>query len=295
MKSDYIEDFRDSIELLYEGFFSKIDRERGVVLPASADYQDHPGRPGIILHLPFTNVSQALGSLDEVTRCAQRYLNAGTDTIEDTDVETLKQLAEEWLEGFDALQNTLKADPTFEGHTELILIRIHGLVTQIQATVPRSEMEYDQHAPIFEKIAELVQECLDNSKHIVQDRKYLSWGMVLINPIFFVATKCRLYHIRSRLLQTLSKMKMIEGPWASCTAYQIASRLSMMEFKNVPDVSGWLTIPEADRIRLCLAYFEDKTNVTIVYKDAQFKESPVLKHEVFMVRPSQQQATMNQV
>lgn len=291
----HIEDFQKAIELMYGAFFCKVDRERATVMDGEEYVAlNKPVLPAVALYLPFESLEQAMGGLDAITTCGQRLIAADPETVLQEDIDMLHEQAQSWLRGFANLEITLNADPTFTDQSGLVLIHIHGLLALIYSSVPKTELDYDSHTETFERIIRLVKKYLRVANGKVHDGA-LPWGISLVNPLFIVATKCREAHIRAYVHQTFNRLRIMAGPWTSCAAYQIASRISRMEFNLASGLDAWMRIPGKDRIRVHSIAFACETTIRLRYKDGQASGRQPLQEHKFTIKPCSQQILLNKV
>lgn len=291
------DDFRQAIELMYEAFCFKVEREQGIQLPEEDDADlSHSDLPSICVHVPFETLEQALGSLETIFRRAQLFMVTFRDEVTQPEIDALHEQAERWWRAFQELAQTLKANARFKGQTALIVIEVHGLIARICADVPRTETDYDKHDSLFEEVSDMANEYLRLNKGITSDDlQSLPWGMGLVNPIFFAATKARNLRTRSSLLRVLSQLHMTEGSWTSCSAYQIALHISRMEHSLGLATKRSSRVTVEDRVRFKSAAFVNEARVTITYTQQHRDRKLSSQTHTFEVKPCEQQNILNKV
>ena len=230
--SPEIEGIRDSIELLYEAFFTRLDLESSTTTSREEETAELATAPTCSLPLVFSNTRQALEELEPITTAAMTSLKGFAAGIDPRTRINIRYCAENWLRAFQELEARLDSTTDPEFLKACLIIRIEGLTALILSSLPSSELNYNQHKAEFLQIAEFAEEFLKIGGGMTQSVKaHLIHGIGPVNPLFFAATKCRVPVIRQRLLKALRRLKVVEGLWTSCAAYQIAEQISDLEAK----------------------------------------------------------------
>ena len=172
-----------------------------------------------------------------------------------------------------------------------LVIRIHGCVVLILSRLPSKEQDFDTQKVVFGKIADTAEALFEQTQGNFSEaiREQLVYGMGLVNSLFFAATKCRDYALRRRLLGVLKLLRMAEGTWTSCIAYQIAVHLSSIEDKEMAGMSSIRVIPWLVRPRLMSARFDDASTMTIVYVISGCTAAEEIQTDTFKIRPCEHQ------
>jgi hypothetical protein len=287
-----IDGIREPIELLYESFLSCQPN-----LIVMDDFQPQPAEvPRFWLPLKFSSTQQALGSLESLTTTAQRIVSEKSVDVVDAERISLRQNAERWLGAFQDLESEINgtADPEFV--KACLIIRINGLSTLIKSSLPESELDYDAHEIEFRQIAEFAEEFLKVGGGLTQSVKaHLMFGIGPVNQLFFAATKCRFPLLRYRLLQALRKLKVVEGQWTSCAAYQIAEQVKEIESCSTKDQTSSDIVPWSDRITIRSITFNGAGLINLKYEKAGFSNAADHTSKSLPIQACRHQGYLNQV
>ncbi len=294
--SPEIDGVRESIELLYEAFFARMDRKSDAITPCERAFLKTITTSEASMPLTFYSTQQALGSLESITTTALDILRNKSSETNDVDHINLQQIAEEWLRAFQILEAELNCTTDPEFLKACLVIRITGLATLVIASIPSSELSYSQHKAEFLQIADFAEEFLKVGGGMTQSvMAHLVYGIGPVNPIFFAATKCRIPTVRNRLLQALRRFKVVEGLWTSCAAYQVALQVAEIE-NNIteaepdPTTIGWST-----RITLDSVTFDDPAHISMKYYRESNAGGSLMLSKTVSVQACRHQGFLNQV
>lgn len=291
-----IEGLRETVELFYEAFFARTGHEWGAMM--SMD-QSHPRRtaiPRVSLPPKFPSTQQALGSLDTIMMTAQAMMHHQFGGVVHKDRTHLRHNAERWLTVFQDLEAELNHKGDSELRAASLVIRVNGLVNLIICSLPSSQIQYDQYEAEFRQIVELAEDLLKIGRGMTESVKaHLVFGLGPVNPIFFAATKCRYPPVRKRLMQALRRLKVAQGLWTSCAAYQIASRLARIEDAMNDGETDPKTMAGSGRITLDSVIFDRADQITLTYYQEFYSGEKIKSTETFPIQPCQHQAFLNMV
>ncbi|KAK5047512.1 hypothetical protein LTR84_006609 [Exophiala bonariae] len=99
-------------------------------------------------------------------------------------------------------------------HTIPLLFLYHDLaVLQLKASTFKSQMEYDEFQPEFERMVTYVWRVLQAFDAIGSRPPVVSFDMGLLGPLFFIALKCRHLRTRQRAIGLMRLAPEREGMW----------------------------------------------------------------------------------
>ncbi|RMZ87137.1 hypothetical protein DV736_g5643, partial [Chaetothyriales sp. CBS 134916] len=228
-QKEEIEGMQKTVNLMFKAYFRKLTRES--FLPPPTDERDNrvTCMPQLGSGLPFSTLQQATGSLEEIKQAARRLFKERNSGADPQDSVALQSLASTWMNRFEAF--LAKPESNESLRIACLVVHMHGCTTLIETKLPSQESDFDSHIPIFTTIAEAAEEFLERTDGRLPDAatEHLSYGIGPVNPLFYATTKCRHFAVRRRLLRVLRLLRVSEGPWTSCTAFQIASHLAGLE------------------------------------------------------------------
>lgn len=139
-------------------------------------------------------------------------------------------------------------------HTS-VLLHIYCAMTTLVSHVNffQSEVSYDDHHHLFERVLTLI-ECLPEvskdpaSNHNSTAPKTFSLELGIVMPLFQVAAKCRDPYLRRRAIKHLTTVNRQEGVWDSLGAARVAEVLMLIEEEGLGNVQSSKEIPEDKRI-----------------------------------------------
>jgi hypothetical protein len=293
--SPEIDGVRETIELFYDAFFDRVSRERQAM---RAETDLLPMKPAIArfwLPLKFNRTQDALGSLDTILTTSQSVMHEKI-AVDPGDRANLRHNAEMWLTSFQDLEAELNCTTDPEFLKACLVIRMNGLVTLIMSDLPTSEFQYNQYKAEFTQIADFALEFTKIGGGMSASVKaHLIYGVGPVNPIFFAATKCRFPAIRRRLLTVLRKLKVVQGLWTSCAAYQIATQMANIEeslAENSPEEPSNVA---GDRIKLQSACFESKDHVKLSLTRQEYTGGVSTYSRTVEIQPCRHQIFLNEV
>lgn len=139
-------------------------------------------------------------------------------------------------------------------HASVILHIYRAMITLVSnANFIQSEVSYDNHYPLFERVLTMV-ECLPEvSKAPAGDchpatQKTFSLELGIVMPLFLTAAKCRDPFLRRRAIMHLKTINLQEGVWDSFGAANVVEALMSIEEEGLGDVQSAEDIPEEKRI-----------------------------------------------
>lgn len=291
-----IDGIRETIELFYEAFFAKVDRDLNAMRARNDMLPLQPSISRYWLPLNFTRTQDALGSLDLILTTSQAVMQGNFGEVDPSDRANLRNNAEKWLAGFQDLEAKLNITTDPEFLKACLVIRINGLATLIMASLPTSEFQYSQYKAEFMQIADFALEFMKIGGGMTQSvRAHLIWGTGPVNPIFFTATKCRFPAIRRRLLTALRKLKVVQGLWTSCAAYQIANQMARIEESLTENSLERAENNLGDRIKLESIAFHTTDVITLKFCQQDYAGKAKQYSRKVNIQPCRHQTFLNEV
>ena len=290
-QKEEVEGMGAAIDLLYSAWFQKMSRVNFLPQSAKPLLDAHTEGTRIVLGLPFSTLQQLVASLQDNKDRARRFMLVNPGARNSKKVSELQKQARNWDEAFDKFMAVPREVKAWGFDLACLVIRIHGDVGMILASLPTTVLEFDRLRSYYSRIADTAEELFELVGGDIADtaREELIQGIGLINPLFYAATTCRDYALRRRLLAVLKVLQMAEGPWTSCIAWQIAVHLCRIEEKAMEGSSTSTLIPWSDRPRLLTAQIVNSTTMTLMYTLKPYTNNEEECTENFGLRPCTQQ------
>jgi len=265
---------KSSVDLKYIlRAFSRIDIQASTF---STDYITQALIPPLV-PANFSNLPEALEVLDAITALMFSFISPSSDLIECPhrtlpDIPLPKYLAdhilhitnllESWYFKFEpfAAINSIRFKP--QDHTGATTLRISHLTAWIfiQTYYNKFQTSYDQYTPQFLHILELASAVMDFSAlKNNHGGMRVAFDMGIIQPLHFLALRCRDRCIRRRAIALLEKSGR-EGVWDGRSMAAIARFIMEKEEEDLPawdvDQNKSIDIPEEKRLhRIWLQFF----------------------------------------
>ncbi|KAI7193566.1 hypothetical protein KC363_g2671 [Hortaea werneckii] len=197
----------------------------------------------------FANVKEARDSLVHLMNLSLRFIRymkyRKYDRIVSSDdlarQETLHRHVTEWETKFDTLlANDISLSAKDLDATRIL--RVHQRVMHIWllASTQPEECRTDMFTEDFEDIVSLGEALQTSAGSREQREEYATtflFDMVIVSPMYFVATKCRHPQIRRRAIQLLRHTKRRESLWDSNVSAAIAERVVAIEEQHLDPLS----------------------------------------------------------
>ncbi|RMX84987.1 hypothetical protein D0869_04171 [Hortaea werneckii] len=252
----------------------------------------------------FANVKEARDSLVHLMNLSLRFIRYMKYRKYDRIVlpddlarqQTLHQHVMEWEEKFDTLlANDISLTAKDLDATKIL--RVHQRVMHIWllASTQPEECRTDVFTEQFEDIVSLGEALQTEAGTCEQRQEYATtflFDMVIVSPMYFVATKCRHPQIRRRAIKLLRHTKRRESLWDSNVSAAIAERVVAIEEQHLPPFSINQFPAEKHRIHnshIQSVSSEDATKHAVTFYskpygiDAQWK---IWQESIFLDPPS---------
>jgi len=245
--------------------------------------------PPIRIHVPFSSIHQALGTLDSIMQCLG-FLLYGTDARPTPDVaQDMRNLVDNWLTAFDQYERSVNEGAGMKFNRACTLLRVHAYAIRAMARESPLQMDYDNREADFEASLDQLDNFIEASRPRENSSPNLTshqlFGVGLINPLFFVATKCRVPHVRQRAIKTLRRMKIVDGSWNTCVASNLADAMFDIEACGEKNRASWC-IPEHRRITLIVASLREDGRLVIRFRKPRLYDQADETHEHVVERLS---------
>lgn len=141
-----------------------------------------------------------------------------------------------------------------------------------------NEMIYDKYQASFEKMLELSEVLLRNTR---ENALPLSFDMGVIPPLFFGAIKCRVYPLRMRALELLRLAPEQEGLWIRDSMVKFCEWKIPLEEAGRGNVPSTESLPESARIyRERLSLTDDGLRTCVKYRKGPYMVDGVVSEEL---------------
>ena len=166
----------------------------------------------------------------------------------------------------------------------VILHIYRSLITLVgDASFFPSELYYDNHHHLFERILTLVESLPEISKAPPDNchptiQKSLSLELGIVMPLFHTAAKCRDPFLRRRAIAHLKTLNRREGIWDSFGAARVAETIMSIEEGGLGNVRFAKDIPQENRIMgLDVTVHAEKRQIDMVYRLRPNLDGPLTK------------------